>query len=537
MAKKENVNHHSFFTLLGLFVVLLGLLFASWALFRPGFIPTHDGEYHIIRFFEWHKLMREGYLYSRWAPGLNSGYGVPLFNFQYPFPNYIGSLFHFIGFSLSDALKLSLATGYIMTGICCFFWLKRLFSLWPAVVGSLIFSYMPYWFVDIYVRGSVGEVWALMFMFFALCCFEYRYPLVCAVAVVLLILSHNILAVLFVPFIFIYIVRREKKLWWCVVLGIGLSCFFWLPALAERSYVTGLNTVNVFEHFPGLDKLLIPSWGTGFSGREASYDSTSYQIGIVPLLLLCIGIYSLFRERDQSRKSEIRFFLLLSGITVFMMLEVSVPIWRIVWFFSYIQYPWRLLSLLFVPIAFLGAYSTVRIHTVWWKIGIISLAVFCSYRYTKPVVYPPREDDYYVSKRQFTDGTSSIGNSFATVWFSWKPTRAEKTVDILSGDLQVKSETSHSLHSTFLVESEKGGSLRVNTAYYPGWSLYIDGHRSQFQYLSDGLMTVSVLPGHHVMKVDFQETWLRFGADAISVVSLFCFIGLIILRRYYAYRD
>ena len=82
---------------LPLFILISAVLFAVLPLFLPGFIPTHDGEYHLIRFYEFEKMLRAGHWVPRWAPGLNSGYGIPLFNFFYPFPNYIGALFHSLG--------------------------------------------------------------------------------------------------------------------------------------------------------------------------------------------------------------------------------------------------------------------------------------------------------------------------------------------------------------------------------------------------------------------------------------------------------
>ena len=107
---------------IGLFVAV-AIFFAVKPLLSPGFIPTHDGEYHIVRFWQFEKMLRAGNLFPRWAPDLNSGYGTPLFNFQYPFPNYPGALFHALGASLPDSVKLVLATGYLLSVTFCFLWI------------------------------------------------------------------------------------------------------------------------------------------------------------------------------------------------------------------------------------------------------------------------------------------------------------------------------------------------------------------------------------------------------------------------------
>ena len=53
--------------------------------------------------------------------------------------------------------------------------------------------------------------------------------------------------------------------------------------------MVGLNSVSYADHFPDLFQLLFPSWGTGFSGVGITADEMSYQIGIVPLLVLCVS--------------------------------------------------------------------------------------------------------------------------------------------------------------------------------------------------------------------------------------------------------
>ena len=130
-------------------ILALALWFAS-PLLRPGFIPTHDGEFSIIRIWQYSKMMGEGYLFSRWAPDLNSGYGVPLFTFYYPFPYFVGSLFHFAGLSLVNSFKLTLGFSYITAITLCFLWLKYWWNrdffwyfvgLWTLGFGVSYFSY------------------------------------------------------------------------------------------------------------------------------------------------------------------------------------------------------------------------------------------------------------------------------------------------------------------------------------------------------------------------------------------------------------
>src|SRR5258706_12252282 len=88
--------------------VVLAACFAVFPLLHAGLLPTHDGEYHIIRFYEFDKTLRDGNLYPLWAADLNFKYGVPLFGYVYPLPNYVASFFHFFGTSFIDAFKFNM---------------------------------------------------------------------------------------------------------------------------------------------------------------------------------------------------------------------------------------------------------------------------------------------------------------------------------------------------------------------------------------------------------------------------------------------
>jgi len=143
-------------------ILLLILTFISlFSLLGRGLIPTHDGEYHLIRFYEFDKVLREGFFYPRWAPDLDFGYGLPLFTFVYPLPNYFTSFLHLFNISFLDSVKLNMFFASLTGAVLFYFWTKKYWGELGGLVSSIFYTYTPYHFVDIYVRGSVGEVWAL----------------------------------------------------------------------------------------------------------------------------------------------------------------------------------------------------------------------------------------------------------------------------------------------------------------------------------------------------------------------------------------
>ncbi|MEK7543312.1 MAG: hypothetical protein AAB557_00425 [Patescibacteria group bacterium] len=502
----------------GWIIVLLISLISIRYLFVPGFLPTHDGEYHLIRFYEFGRMLDAGNFFPRWAPGLNSGYGVPLFTFFYPLPNYIGSLFHLFGWSLADSFRWTMAAGYIIAIIASYYWLKRLYGTIPAVAGSVIGAFTPYWFVDIFVRGSIGEVLAIAFVFIALSCVVYEKKTLLAFAIAGIIVSHNIIAMIFLPIIIVYAWMTGRSLALAVVMGIILSSYFWVPALVERRYVVGLNTVNYQDHFPELAQLLIPSWGTGLSGPGFALDEMSYQIGFIPMLILLVSPVLFWRKE--------RFALLFigaAGVALFLMLEISIPVWEKVPLLPNLQYPWRLLSVGFVVTPFLAAAMFSRIRWPFIAISVALCAGLVSFSYTKPVLYAPRPDAYYLSRREFTDGTSSLGNGFSTAWMAWQPARPAKRMEIVSGEGSVTMKEEGMTKFVGEVDSSSGGKLRIHVAYYPGWNVVVDGKSLDVTPDEKGMISVPFSPGTHLITTNFFDTPLRV---AVNLLSLVCLVGL-----------
>lgn len=515
------------------------LIFVSIAavlpLLKPGFIPTHDGEYHLIRFYEFETMLRSGYWFPRWAPGLNSGYGLPLFNFHYPLPNYFGALFHVLGWSLTDSFKLALATGYLTAGFFCYIWLSKLFGKFSGIVGTIAFLCIPYWFVELYVRGSNGEVIFMAWFMLVLAAVEHQRGMFVSLATAGMILSHNILSIVFFPIVVLYLLTRRWRYLGYVIVGFGLSAYFWIPAILERTFMVGLNVVNFREHFPELSQLLIPSWGTNFSQAGVPDAEMSQQLGVIAVLGAILAAACNMFEKKQWLKILVRGSLLLLLFAVLLMQTITLPLWEFFSVLQFVQYPWRLLAVVMPLTALFIAYVTYRIRSPWIAAGLAILCIGFSLPYMKPVTYIARDDFYYLSRREFTDGTSSLGNSFSTVWSPWKSSRAVHLIDVLRGKGAITVQVQTPLFVRILADIEEDAVVRVNRLYFPGWVVLIDKNKQPINYQEDGTISFPVRKGVHVIEVLFTETPVRVGADLISIASLSYLIGLGILRRY-AYR-
>ncbi len=513
-------------------IVFVAVLFATFGLFTSRFIPTHDGEYHIIRFWQFYKMLSVGDIFPRWAPDLNSGYGLPLFNFHYPFPNYVAAFFHLFGVGFVDAFKLTVALGYALAVLWCFLWIRTMRSAYVATCSAIIFAFVPYWFVDIYVRGSVGEVWGISFVLLTLVAIERRMLVLTAIGTAGLIISHNIAALFCLPLLCVYVFFRNRKYLIPIGQGIVLASYFWIPAFFESKYMVGLNSVNFIDHFADLYQLLVPSWGTGFSGRSVRFDQMSYQIGIVPIVifLLSIVVWIIGKAKDRMLAVSL---LIWSGV-FYGMTVGSLWLWELIPLIQFIQYPWRLLTIILLLTPWLFAHIAEKIPK-WISLALVFLAIIVTLGYVRPVTYERREDNHYITNPNFTDGTSSLGNSFATKWSGWKRTRFTDRFVFNPPNIHVSYAVELPNYYRLFTRMETDVVMRANILYFPGWQVLADKKLLDITYESDGVIHAVIPKGTNQIEVVFGQTPLRRMADVLSIVGLFWVFGSGILGGVYAY--
>lgn len=542
-------------------VIILLSIFLGFSLFHSGLPPTHDGEYHVVRFYEFDKSLKGGEWYPRWAPDLNQGFGIPLFNYSYPLPNYLSSFLHLFGASFIDVFKIELYLSLLLSGIFFYLWTKRFFGTLGGLVCASFYMFSPYHIVDIFIRGSIGEAWALSFypaVLWTLTEYRYtktsRYFALSALFFALTIFSHNILALQFLPFLFSYGILLSflgknkvnflKQFIVVLLLGVGISSIFWAPALFEKHYVVGLQIYEVTNHFPDLYELLVPTWGSGFFTSEAE-NRMSVQIGIANLVAFLLSFFLVFVyavKKDKIRSRVLAFFIAWFILLFFLMLSISKPVWFIIPFMNYFQFPWRFLGISIVCLSFLSGalfgIASQKSKTIFAKGGIIvfflfffSLPIIFSIGYIKIPYYLERKDSYYINKSNFIDGTNSVGNAFNTIWFDTGLKRQKEKIVVTKGDGRITKEKIQASSYAFNTQSSHILTLQINTAYFPGWVATVDGKNTQISQ-KRGIMHIAVPSGNHTVLIRFEDTLTRKMSLLLTIASISLLLALSLKDRY-----
>lgn len=546
------------------FIILISLV-GIYPLFSTGFYPFHD-EPQIANLYQMIRILKDGQFPPRWAPDMSFNYGYPLFNFYYQLPFYLGSFFNLVlGFSLVQSLKLVFLLSLPLSGISFFFLAKKYFPVLGAFGASLLYMFTPYRAVDLYVRGAVGELWSFVFMPLVLLSFinlteerKTKNLIFAGLSLAGLILSHNLSAIVFLPFVGIFclvlILSDENKFYRFVssffglILGLGLSAYYWLPAVLEKRYVQTGTPFNPIDHFPFIKQLIIPSWGYGAS-LWGPYDGMSFQIGLVNIAGVLLAVIFFFLLR-RNLKKEIKFlfgFILFSLFFVLFLMNIrSLFIWNIIPLGDYVQFPWRLLMLatLFssILIGFLGLFKNRFLKFLPLFFGITSILI--TWNYFKPEKIINVDDEYYLNRffaAQSVEGeTKIVSNQYfnysedylpLTIWTKERPKYLPVSkIELKKG--QVFYTENHTNLIKAKVEAPEETLMTVNNYYFPGWKIFVDGKEQKIGVdMVSGNMRVLLPQGEHNVEVIFKNTLVRTIANFLSAFSLALIVFLLTIKK------
>lgn len=509
------MNKKRFFTSLILAILSLP---AIMPLFQKGFFGTDDGEWMIIRFSAFHQALRDGELPVRFLGRLNQEYGYPVANFLYPGFMYLAEPFHLVGFDFVTSIKLLLIFSLLASAFFTYLWLRTFFDKVSSGVGALFYLYTPYHLYDLYQRGSVGELLALAILPFILWQIERKSIFWQSVGIGLLVMSHNTLALLFLGVIALYLlvevlVTKKKTqqliLFVPLLFGLGLSAFFWIPALYELQYTVFAQTT-------------ISQWDSYFASLSL--------IGYSTFAVLVLTVMLVLTKKLDLSKHRLTLLMFIIGCgSLVMATNVSSSLWQILPV-SFVQFPFRFLSVVLICMSFLVA-CNLSLFKGRNKILLSSAALIILVISAIPFINPKMQSDKGEGYYSTNMATTTVHDEYMPVWVKEKPTqRPEKKVVVVKGNGEVENIVANNKQISFSVTAKEEINLQVQTIYWPGWEAMINGNQSQIMYNNRrGLIELRVPQGNHHVVVRFGETPVRLLSNALSLLSV---IGLFILLLY-----
>lgn len=523
--------------------------------FHTGYFPTHDGEWAVVRVADMFRILRDFQFPARYSGNLNFGYGYPLFNFTYPFPYYFGVIFHFLGFGFINTIKILFAGSVVFSAMFMFLASRNLWkNTWAGIISSILYIYFPYRMIDLYVRGSIGESlsFALFPLLFYLAIKLIEKPSILlifciAISSGILITTHNIMTVIFMPlyiiFMLIQAIFKNKKaiktFLISIILGFGLSAFFWIPAIFEKNniLVSKIPIADRNLYFVNFSQFIFPRWGYGVPTDPNGF---SYQLGLVHFVIFIILVLFLLSLLIKSKKYFKEYSIKIACVLIiatafytFLLFKPSEFLWKNIPLLSEINYPWVCLGILGFLVSLSAGFLCKKIIGRYIAVLLSIIAVFIVLPYAKPQYYINKGDGYYLTN----DATTTSSNELMPLWVKKIPLqRSVNKVELIKGVGNIQNVFFNSKQIKFSVNVLSQSIIRINTIYYPGWSAFVDKTNMPISSSNEkGVMDVSVSSGKHVVQLNFGETPLRLISDMISLSVLFMFLLLVIKRNKYVF--
>lgn len=521
MQKVENYLFKNIF-----WIVLILSIPAVKALLVPGFFGASD-DLHIAWLHQMDAVIKLGKFPPRFVPDLSFGFGYPLFNFVFPLPFYIGEMFHLLGLSFVDSIKTVFLVSIPLSGYFMYKFLKVHTSFWLSLAGAVIYIYTPYRATDIYIRGAIGEIFAFIFpplVAFAISKIakekDWKWVSLLGISTAGLILSHNIMAYMFFPFLVILsiLIGFKLKTFFGFVLGLLISIYFWLPAIVESSLMKyGTGNFNYIDHFPTIKQLITPYFGYGAS-VAGPYDGMSFFMGVINLILVGVAAIS-FKKLNR-----VAFWALgMIAISVFMMNFRSSFLWKNLPLVPYFQFPWRFLSLTTFATSILVIVLDKFKYAKQIGIAIIIGAIALNFSFFKPHDFLGRTDEYYLN-RYIPSPVASKEYFLTQEEYLRLPVGTEKRPDKLSPN--------KGLDNLFEVDNKTETVFDYSKYYFPGWEVKIDGEKvGVWAGKPYGQVEFNVPAGKHTVDISFKETLFRMILNIVSLLSLVVATTMIIRKQ------
>ena len=532
--------------------------------FWRGSASGHDFEFHATSWLDVAGQWKQGILYSRWTEWANHGFGEPRFIFYPP-----------LSWLLAPALSLLIPWDYVpvafivlvqtFAGLSAFAFARRMLPRSSALFAAACYTASPNALLMIYFRSDYAELLAsayfpLLFLTVLQLAgiVESRTrtwcrTLVAFSAVFAVVWLSNAPAGVMTTYSAAFLLSWAaliRKSWTPLfrgaaglALGFGLAAFYVVPAAYEQRWVNIAQALS-----PGL----LPSENFLFTAandpEHTFFNYIASTIAVTIIVFTGIAAIAAHKELSQPDGTQPRrhlwgAFLLLSALATVLMLRPALLAWQLLPKLRFVQFPWRWMSILTIPLIYFSAAAFVRQRFRWLVLIaaaaiLISTAIFL-------VQHTWWDDEEFSTLRasiasgEGFDGTDEydpVGDDHYNL-----PAKAPRAQVVpLNEDRESEPATAVASQPKIVIERwlaeekivrvETTGPVRLSLRLlnYPAWQVKVNGSRVQLESAEDsGQMIIPIPDGQSRIDIRFTRTRDRTAGIAISVASLFTALFLL----------
>ncbi|NMB56784.1 hypothetical protein GYA19_02495 [Candidatus Beckwithbacteria bacterium] len=529
-------------------IFILSFIFVSDLFLVKGQPQTFDAPAHITTIAQFGEILKQGEFPIIWVDKF-ANYGYPLGLFAHQLTAYLGGFINIFVNNpiLSYNLLFFLAT--FLATLFFYLFLRLYFSGKTSLIAVTFFLFSAYRIINTYIRGALPEYFSFSFFILALFSLsllfkqrKYFFSLVFIFSITASLLLHPMMFIFYGPLIFFYfcLIWRENKfskkdlllLITLFLLSFTLAVFYLLPLKLENKYFVRTSTVSSInnDQFLTIANYFSSVWFyfLGHPGPRGNF----IQFGLMETIIcLCSLILFFLLKKGHKEKQNLFYFSFISFVVLlFFTLSPSLFLYKLP-FLREIQYPWRVLGVMILPATiFLAFYlEKLKHNLIYLLVLFLILLIRVPQIYTKNVVNFPLTRYYFTAYNLHT-------NDLTLNWIgdpSEYPSKTQK-VEIIEGQGEIKNLKVENSSRIFKVQALTDLRMIDNTFYFPGWTVYIDGIKTNIEYQDPtyrGMITYKVSAGDHDVKVIFENTKIRLFSQLISLAALCLLVPIFIFRK------
>lgn len=571
--RKDKVIHY--------IIIIAASLIAAIPLINLRIYGTDDGYVHMLRIFGMEQILKEQnfppFIYSKFANGF--GYAINLF--YSPIVTYGPLFFRIFGLHYYTCLKLF---AYSTILISCFTMYNFLYDVSKkreiAILGAVIYAFIPYRLETIFNRFAIGEFTAYIFFpmlfhgLFNLLKGDGKKHYYIAIAAIGLILTHTISTEYSAIFALLYIIFNFKQLKnKGVIRKIAINVIFILA-------ITTFFTVPLMEHkilgnyviFNSTSMKSLPSDVQNSTIKISQLfkdigevNGVSFKIGIPLIILTLLGIVS-YKKVDKNIRSEYITFTVIAMISLAMVTKLFP--WIIMpKILTTLQFAWRMQAFFEFALSIICAINLyyfidiickkssknskdTKVHTktenlynmllLFAIIVIITSMMKIDYNYS----YEKEKfltDEEYETKINEKNSIWSINREYLPEKVDVKKLGKsyldyrENRVYVLDGNATIINEKKEDLQLEFDIENYKANTiLELPYIYYLGYTVTAEQNEKIQMFESDnGMLAIKLdenIESAHIT-VKYTGTTIEKVSYFISAISIITFIGYVIYSK------
>jgi hypothetical protein len=523
---------------------VIGLFIARPAL-HGGLFQTDD-DVQVTRIMAMHEEIKNGQFPVRYLDSFGNGGGYFLFNFYSPLVYYLGASLVMLGFSYLQSVKLVFLI-FITLGILGMILLLKSKTSWMATfAGVILFLLTPYLFHDLFHRGALPESAAFLLSPYVFWAFiklkteiNYWYFLAAVSSFALVVLTHILTGAMVGACLvtFLIISRPNKKTLLinllAIFMGLTLAGFYFFPAVLESKLIR-YDQTEYMQHGYLSQFVEIPQQlGLG----EAVANKQSF-LGFGLTVILALIIYLLLIKKSKALKNKELFqlitFVSLTGL--FLMMSYSSFIWAHISWLRYLQFPYRILTILIVLLCLgfglvFDQFKLVRSKIILVITCLILPTIFY-FPYYSPLSYQ-YIPEYQVEGRCRT--TAWEDEHFPKTVADCMPRGFNPPmVESLNENLKIENieVSQHGRKITFTTNGE-AGVVKIAKYYFPGWQAFL-GQDQVLDIIPTekyGLISFELPVNTHGQQVSVTlgSTMIREVSNWLTIITSFILLGVLLI--------